>query len=137
VRHLQQVVKNGDILVIYPEARYSLCGTTAALPESTGKLCKLLKVPVVTLIAHGHHVNSPFWNLKKRGVRPTEAVMTRLFTADELSGAGAGEINEKIREAFVYDDLPGRGKIASKRHTPAAPRACTRCSTMCPLQNGV
>jgi hypothetical protein len=105
VKHLQQVIKNGNILVIYPEARYSLCGTTAVLPDSTGKLCRLLKVPVVTLIAHGHHISSPFWSLKKGGVRPTEAVMTQLFTAEDLANADAGEINEKIREAFVYDDF--------------------------------
>ena len=34
VKQLKQVLKNGDIAVVYPEARYSLCGTTAVLPES-------------------------------------------------------------------------------------------------------
>ena len=105
IKHLQQVVKNGDILVVYPEARYSLCGTTAVLPDSIGKLCKFLKIPVVTLIIHGHHINSPFWNLKKRGVKPTEATLTQLFTAEALAETKAGEINEQIREAFVYDDF--------------------------------
>jgi predicted Zn finger-like uncharacterized protein len=105
VKHLQQVIKNGDILAVYPEARYSLCGTTAILPDSIGKLCKLLRVPVVSLIISGHHVNSPFWNLKKRGVRPTEAVMTQLFSAEELEKACVADINEKIRGAFAYDDF--------------------------------
>ena len=59
----------------------------------------------MTLITHGHHVNSPFWNLKKRGVRPTETTMTQLFTAEELAEAHVTEINEKIRAAFVYDDF--------------------------------
>ena len=66
VRQLKRVVDRGDIATIYPEARYSLCGTTAVLPESLGKLAKILHVPVVTLICHGHHVNSPFWNLPER-----------------------------------------------------------------------
>ncbi|MBQ1655460.1 MAG: 1-acyl-sn-glycerol-3-phosphate acyltransferase, partial [Bacteroidales bacterium] len=70
VRHLAKVVENGDIAVVYPEARYSLCGTTAVLPESLGKLCRLLGVPVAVLICHGHHVNSPFWNLHSRGIKP-------------------------------------------------------------------
>ena len=52
VRQLRRVAENGDVAVVYPEARYSLCGTTAVLPSSLGKLCKLLKVPVVTLICH-------------------------------------------------------------------------------------
>ena len=104
IRHLRQVIKNGNIAVVYPEARYSLCGTTAVLPASLGKMCKLLGVPVVTLICHGHHINSPFWNLHDRGVAPTEADFGVLFTAEELKEADADEINEKIVAAFQYDD---------------------------------
>ena len=105
VRQLKRVVKNGNLAVIYPEARYSLCGTTAVLPASLGKLCKLLDVPVVTLICHGHHVNSPFWNLHERGVAPTEAEFSVLFTREELAAASAQEVNEKIVAAFRYDDF--------------------------------
>ena len=105
IRQLKQVVANGNIAVIYPEARYSLCGTTAVLPASLGKLCKLLGVPVVTLICRGHHVNSPFWNLHERGVKPTEAEMRLLFTGEELAVASAGEVNEKLVAAFQYDDF--------------------------------
>ena len=84
VRHIKTVLSRGDIIAIYPEARYSLCGTTAVLPDSVGKMAKLFKVPVVTLITHGHHVNSPFFNLPDHKVRGTEAVMTQLFTREEL-----------------------------------------------------
>ena len=65
VRHIKEVLhSNGDVLALYPEARYSLCGTTAVLPDSLGKICKLLGVPVVMLNMHGHYLNSPVWNLK-------------------------------------------------------------------------
>ena len=121
VRQLQQVIRNGDIAVIYPEARYSLCGTTAVLPSSLGKLCKLLKVPVVTLICHGHHVNSPFWNLHSRGVRPTEAELTQIFTAEELEQATADEVNTRILELFQYDDFSWQK--ARGIRTPYAGRA--------------
>lgn len=105
VRQLGRVVKNGDIAVLYPEARYSLCGTNAVLPESLGKLCKLLKVPVVSLIMHGHHVNSPVWNLGDRGVKPVESELTCLFTAEALAKASSEEVNRVINEAFRYDDF--------------------------------
>lgn len=105
IRHLQQVIKNKDILVVYPEARYSLCGTTAVLPESIGKMCKLLRVPVVTLITHGHHIDTPFWNLKSRKVKHSEAVMTQILTAEELADTRVDAINEKINNAFEYDDF--------------------------------
>lgn len=105
VRQLGRVVRNGDIAVLYPEARYALCGTNAVLPESLGKLCKLLKVPVVSLIMHGHHVNSPVWNLGDRGVKPVESELTCLFTAEALAKASSEEVNRVINEAFQYDDF--------------------------------
>ena len=105
IRQLKAVIDNGDVAMIYPEARYSLCGTTAVLPASLGKLCKLLKVPVVTLICHGHHVNSPFWNLHDRGVKPTEAEFSLLFTPEELASTPVDELNRRIVEAFQYDDF--------------------------------
>ena len=105
VRQLGRVVRNGDIAVLYPEARYALCGTNAVLPESLGKLCKLLKVPVVSLIMHGHHVNSPVWSLGDRGVKPVESELTCLFTAEALAKASSEEVNRVINEAFQYDDF--------------------------------
>ncbi|MCR5664294.1 MAG: hypothetical protein K6G17_05345 [Oscillospiraceae bacterium] len=105
IRQLRQVIQNGDVAMIYPEARYSLCGTTAVLPASLGKLCKLLGAPVATLICHGHHVNSPFWNLHERGVKPTEAELRLLYTAEELKAASPDEINARLVEAFQYDDF--------------------------------
>ena len=105
VRQIRKVLDNKDIAVIYPEARYSLCGTTAVLPTSLGKLCKLMKVPVATLICHGHHVNSPFWNLHDRRVKPTEADFSLILTPDELESLSVDEINDRIVEAFQYDDF--------------------------------
>ena len=105
VRQLKRVTDRGNIAVIYPEARYSLCGTTAILPESLGKLAKILKVPVVTLICHGHHVNSPFWNLPDHKVRGTEATMKCLFTPEQLASLNHKEIIDGICKEFEYDDF--------------------------------
>ena len=104
IRQIRRVLDNGDVMVIYPEARYSLCGTQAVLPDSLGKLCKMMHVPVVTMITHGHHIDTPFWNLRPRRVRHTEAVMKQLFTAEEAAKATAEQINEAIRREFTYDD---------------------------------
>ena len=92
-----------QICALYPEARYSLVGTTAVLPDSLGKLIKLLGAPVVTFICHGHHLQQPVWNLKKRLV-PTSADMTQLLTVEEVIALSVEDINTKLREAFYYDD---------------------------------
>ena len=105
IRQLKNVIDNGDIAVIYPEARYSLCGTTAVLPDSLGKLVKVLKVPVVTLICHGHHINSPFWNLPDRKVKGTTAEMKCIIKKDEIATLSYAEMNNRIRDSFEYDDF--------------------------------
>lgn len=103
VMNLRKVIENKDVLVIYPEARYSLIGTNACLPESLGKLARLLKVPVVVLKMHGNHINSPVWNLKKRNIRLT-AEMTQIIDQEQISALSAEEINERINDAFWYDE---------------------------------
>ena len=106
VRHMMRVAKNGGIIGLYPEARYSLCGTTAPLPESLGQFCKLLKIPVVMLLCHGHHINHPFWNTRReRKVAPTEATMKLLFTPAQLKEMTADEINRALVHEFQYDDF--------------------------------
>ena len=136
VRNLKTTIKHGDIAIIYPEARYSLCGTTAVLPESLGKLCKLFGVPVVTFVCHGHHVNSPFWNLHDRNVKPTEAEMKLLFTPEDLKRLSVEEINSRIVESFQYDDykwLKERGiRIKYKKRAEGLHKVlyqCPECKT--------
>ncbi len=92
-----------QICQIYPEARYSLTGTTAILPDSLGKLVKMLKYPVVTLINHGHHLRQPVWNLHKRHVK-TRSDMTQILTKEDLHKLTIKEINKRINKAFQYDD---------------------------------
>ena len=104
IRNMLRAAKNGDVVALYPEARYSLCGTTAVIPPSVGKLAKKMKIPVVVLLCHGHHINSPFWNLVDRGVRGTEAELTCILRPEELEMLTADEIDERIRAAMVYDD---------------------------------
>ena len=132
VRQLQRVIKNNDIAVIYPEARYSLCGTTAVLPESLGKMCKLFKVPVVTLITHGHHINSPFWNLHDRDVKPVEATFTQLFNSNDLENTSVEEINAKINESFVYDDFKWQKENHIKISYPKRAEGLHKVLYQCP-----
>ena len=105
VRQIKRVLVNGDVVVLYPEARYSLCGTQSELHESVGQLCKMMKVPVVTFKCVGNHLRNPFWNTKNRKVPYTEGHLTQLFTAEQLKAASVEEISAKIGEALTYDDF--------------------------------
>ena len=104
VKNMLHARDNGDIVVLFPEARYSLCGTSAVLPASLGKMVRKMNVPVVTLIMHGHHINSPYWNIGNRKVKPVESEMKLLFTEEETQSLSLEEINGRIAEAFIYDE---------------------------------
>ena len=104
VRQIEHSLKvNKTVCAIYPEARYSLDGTTAILPESLGKLCKVMKVPIVTLIMHGNHLSQPVWNLTKRKINLL-ADLTQIVTTEEINTISVTEINERIQKAFAYDE---------------------------------
>ena len=92
-----------NIVAIYPEARYSLVGTTAILPDSLGKIIKLFKHPVVVLNMHGNYLSQPVWNLKPRKLNIT-ADMTQIIKKDEIEQLSLDEINDRIQKAFVYDE---------------------------------
>ena len=105
IKHLRTVKNNGDIVQIFAEARYSLCGTNAIIPESVAKLAQFLKIPVVMLKMHGHHINSPYWNLHNRKIKGIEAEMECIINANEVETLPLEELNDRIQKAYVYDDF--------------------------------
>ena len=104
VKSINKVLKRGDILCMYPEARYSPCGTTSFLPDSLGKLIKMNKVPVVVTIHRGNHLNSPFWNFRKKRRVPFHTTMTQILTTEQIKNMSVDEINAAVKKAFEYDD---------------------------------
>ncbi len=120
-----------NIFVLFPEARYSLEGCNSFLPDSLGKLTKLLKVPVALLRIHGNFVTCPQWN-KMNKKTYVEAEVLQLFSAEEVAEASAKEINEKIRREFVYDDfrwqLENRIKIDHPKRAVGLHRLLYKCA---------
>ena len=134
VKQLKKVIEMGNVAALYPEARYSLCGTTAVLPKSLGKLVKFLKVPVVSLICHGHHVNSPFWDTSHdRGVVGTEATYKLLFTEKEVKELDVDTINSRILEEFQYDDFKWQKEKGILINDPARAKGLHRVLYKCPF----
>ncbi|MGD9605823.1 MAG: lysophospholipid acyltransferase family protein [Bacilli bacterium] len=132
IKHMKYALDvNKTILALYPEARYSYTGTNSVLPDSLGKLVKMLKVPVVTFIQHGNHLSQPVWNLSKRKVR-LEVEMTQIFTAEQLEKASVDEINKVIREKFVYDDYKWQKDNQIKIDYPLRAKGLHQILYQCP-----
>ena len=107
-----------DTVVIYPEARYTLDGTTSYLPDSLGKLVKFLNIPLYTMKVSGNHVSDPHWNRYKAQL-PLEAVITETVTQEELKTISVDTINKRIQSNLTYDDwawLKEKGPILKEKN---------------------
>ena len=104
VKSIRRVLERGDVLCMYPEARYSPCGTTSFLPESLGMLVHMNKVPVVAVVHRGNYLHAPFWNFRKKRKVPLHTTLTQIITAEEAKTLSIDEINTRIREALTYDE---------------------------------
>lgn len=105
LRSVKKVLEEyGDILCMYPEARYSPIGTTAILPDSLEKLVKKQGVPVVVLLHHGNYLHTPFWNYRQPRKVPLYTTMTQVLTARDVAEKSPEEIGAVIRSAMDYDE---------------------------------
>lgn len=105
VRAVHKVIHEyGDILCMYPEARYSNSGTTAIIPDVVAKLVKKNKVPLVVMIHHGNYLNAPFWDFRQYRKVPFKATMKQILTAEQVKEMSVAEINEVIQREMYYDD---------------------------------
>jgi len=93
----------GDIVGLYPEARYSFIGVPSILPDSLGKMIKLSKYPVVLLKFGGHHLQYPTWAKKSRKVKLVTE-MKQILTVSDIEKYNFNEINEIIHKEFEYNE---------------------------------
>ena len=104
VRSIYKSLRRGDVMCMYPEARYSPCGITSYIPDSVGALVKRARVPVVTIVHHGNHLHSPFWNFRKKRRVPFHTTATKLLDVSDIEKMSVDEINSCLRQALTYND---------------------------------
>ena len=104
VKSIRKVLERGDVLCMYPEARYSPAGITSYIPDSVGMLVKRNRVPVVIALHRGNHLFAPFWDFRRKRKVPLHTTLTKILTPEEIDNLSVAEINAKIREALTYND---------------------------------
>ena len=104
IKSILKVIQRGDVVGIYPEARYSACGITSYIPESLAKLVKICKVPVVVVLHHGNHLETPFWNFRKPRKVPLHTTVTKILTKEDIEKMSVSEIYQVIKDNFQYDE---------------------------------
>ncbi len=104
IKSIKKVLQRGDVLSMYPEARYSPCGINSYIPDSVGLLIKRNKVPVVAVLHRGNYLHSPFWNFRKKRKVPLHTTMTKILTPEQIEVMSVDEINSVLKDALTYDD---------------------------------
>lgn len=104
VKSIRHVLRRGDILAMYPEARYTPCGTLAFMPDSVGKLIKMNKVPVVAVVHHGNHLYAPFWDFRHKRKVPLHTTLKKILTPEQIEAMTVAQINETLRRELAYDE---------------------------------
>ena len=132
VKSIRKVIQRGDILCMYPEARYSPGGHTSYLPDSLGKLIRMNKVPVVVAIHHGDYLHSPVWNFRQKRKVPLHTTMTQVLTAEQAATMSVDQINETIRKAFDYDEYRYQQEAGFKITEPFRAEGLHKILYQCP-----
>ena len=123
----------GTSVLMYPEAGYSFDGTTTTLPDSLGKLVKVLGYPVVMILSHGAFIHDPLYNgLRIRNCKISADKYT-LFTPDELKTLSAAQINERIRDAFSFDNLKEQFETGTRITEDFRAEGLSRVLYKCPV----
>ena len=92
-------------VVMYPEASYSFDGTATPLPDSIGRLVKMLGVPVVMIRTYGAFSRDPLYNGLRRRKVNVSADMKYLLSAEEVAMKNAEDIHRIIQTEFLFDNF--------------------------------
>ncbi len=133
VKDISHTLKNEKSSVLmYPEASYSFDGKATPLLESVGKLIKMLKVPVVTVITHGVFHHDPLYNgLRLRKTR-AEVDVKCFLTPEEAAALSPEEINEKLAKEFDFDNFRWQQENSIKVKEPFRAEGLNRVLYKCP-----
>ena len=120
-------------VLMYPEAGYTFDGTTTTLPESLGKMIKMFNYPVVMILSHGAFLRDPLYNgLRLRNCKITADKYT-LFSPEEIKALSVDQINEKIREAFSFDNLKEQFETGTRITEDFRAEGLSRVLYKCPI----
>ena len=94
-----------ESILLYPEASYTFDGTATPLPESVGKMVKMLGIPVVMIRTYGAFARDPLYNgLQVRKV-DVSADMKYLLSPEDIKEKSNEEINAIISAEFTFDNF--------------------------------
>ena len=119
-------------VLLYPEASYSFDCTATPLPDTLGKLLKLLKVPVVMIRTRGAFQRDPLYNgLQLRKVA-VSAEVEYLLSPAEIDAKSVAELNAVLKEQFSFDHFRWQREAGIRVDEPFRADGLHRVLYKCP-----
>jgi hypothetical protein len=119
-------------VVLFPEAGYSIDGTSTTIPETVGKLIKMLGIPVVMITTYGAFSRDPLYNnlqIRKVNVSATEKY---LLSPEEIAEMSDEQIGKRLVEAFSFDNFAWQRENLVKISEPYRADYLNRVLYKCP-----
>lgn len=136
IRALVKHVKAGHPVGLYPEGGRNWDGATDSLVPSTGKLIKLLKVPVYAVIFKGGYLSRPRWaTYPRKGKLVME--IKHLFGRETIDSKTPEELQAMLAEKLAHNEyawqrkyrIPFRGKNLAE-HIERLLYVCSHCNAI-------
>ncbi len=103
IKNIKYVLSKNRPVVIYPEGKFSVDGTSNEIKPAIAKMVKMMKVPLVTVCYHGNYIHHPRWAKKSRYV-PLVPEIRLAVAPEEIDTITADEIYSRIISNLSYDD---------------------------------
>lgn len=102
IKSIKRFLDSGISVLLFPEGRVTVDGTTGYVAPAVGKLIKWLKYPVIAGITSGGYVSHPKWGHSRLAKVSLE--VKPVLSREEIEKLSAEEITEIVREKLAHND---------------------------------
>ncbi|MCF0261468.1 MAG: 1-acyl-sn-glycerol-3-phosphate acyltransferase [Sphaerochaetaceae bacterium] len=132
IRNMQNALKNGDNVGIFPEGTRTWDGEMMPLAyRSLAKMLRIFKVPVLFVHLEGGFAAQPRWSAYKRKGKVTVNVK-HLLTPEELAKTDVETLTTKVEEYMHFSNDEWKETVDYNYPCPARAEGIQRLFYMCP-----
>ena len=130
---LHTVKKLKSNVIMFPEAGYTLDGTTTTLSDTLGKCVKMLGIPFVMIKTYGAFSRDPLYNNLQRRKVKVSATVEYLLSKEQIAAMSPEEIQAVIDEQFSFDSFKWQKENNVKITEPFRADGLERLLYKCPI----
>lgn len=130
IKLIKRFLDNDISVLLFPEGRVTVDGTTGYINPSIGRLVKWLGYPVVCGLTKGGYVSNPKWGRHKRSGKISLG-LEQILSRDDIAGMSAAEISDMILGKLRYNDnqtlIDNGYRVAGYRIAEGLERVLYKC----------